>query len=83
MHPNNLEVGKLFGKCSGFMLCTGAHYLIGYIRDDKSKGCCLKIWTNKWDRTICAFTATAENILRKVTPWWTMQSNQSGYLCNV
>ena len=33
MNPNNIEAGGLFGQCSGFKVCMGAHYLGGYIRD--------------------------------------------------
>ena len=33
----NVEAGKLFGRRHGFKVCTGAHYLGGYIGDDESK----------------------------------------------
>ena len=49
VHPNNLEVGELFGQCRVFKVCIGARYLGGYIRDDKSKGDWLKKLMDKWE----------------------------------
>ena len=37
VHPDNPEARKMFGASHGFKVCTGAHYLGGYIGDDNSK----------------------------------------------
>ena len=37
LQPENLEARKVFGARHGFKVCTGTHYLGGYIGDDKSK----------------------------------------------
>ena len=37
VRPENIEAGKVFGACHIFKVCTGARYIGGYIRDDKSK----------------------------------------------
>ena len=37
VRPDNLEAGKVLGRRHGFMVCTGARYLEGYIRDNDSK----------------------------------------------
>ena len=37
MHPDNLKDVKRFGLIRGFKVYTGARYLCGFIRDDKSK----------------------------------------------
>ena len=37
VHLENLEAGKYFGACHGFKVCTGAHYIGGYIREEKFK----------------------------------------------
>ena len=37
VRPENLQAGKLFRSRHGFKECTGARYLEGYIRDDKTK----------------------------------------------
>ena len=58
LHLKNLEAEELFGVHHGFAVCTGAHSLGKYIRDDKSKGGWLKTQKNKWDRNICAVTNT-------------------------
>ena len=56
MHTENPESGINFGSSHGFKVCTGAHYIGGYIRDDKSKREWLKDWTEKCWRNIHAFT---------------------------
>ena len=52
VRPDNLEAGKLFGKRHGFRVCTGAHYLGNYIRDDESKCDWLRERTLTWERNI-------------------------------
>ena len=47
VHPDNLKSGELFGTHHGFAVCTGPHYIGGYIGDDESKGGCLKKWMEK------------------------------------
>ena len=37
LRPDNLDDGKVSGARHGFKVCTGAHYIGGYIGDDKSK----------------------------------------------
>ena len=37
VRPENLEAGKVFVARHGFWVCTGAHYLGGYIGEDESK----------------------------------------------
>ena len=37
VRPENIEAGKVFGRRHIFKVCTGARYLGGYIRDDKSE----------------------------------------------
>ena len=82
MHPKNLEVGVLFGQCYGFKIFTGALYLGGYTKDEKSKGNWLKKRTEKWERKFVRSPQRRRNILRKVTPHGTVKSNHSGYFCN-
>ena len=52
VRPDNLKAGKLFGKRHGFRVCTGAHYLGNYIRDDESKCDWLRERTLMWERNI-------------------------------
>ena len=59
VHPDNLEMGKIFGANHGFTVCMGARYLWGYIRDDKSKHDWLRNWREKWKRKTHAVTKTA------------------------
>ena len=54
VHPDNLEAGKVLGTRYRFKVCTGAHYLGGYIGDDKSK--------SNWPRE---HTLTLENKLER------------------
>ena len=58
MHPQNLESGEEFRQCHGFKVCTGARYIRGYIRDDKTIGDWLKEIPEKWEREICALRKT-------------------------
>ena len=37
VRPENLEAGKLFGRRYRFIVCTGAHYMGAYIRENESK----------------------------------------------
>ena len=60
VHPNNIKAGKLFGRCHGFKVCTGACYLSVYIGDEKSKGSWLKTRKEKWERDIWSLSKTAE-----------------------
>ena len=48
VHLNNPEAAKLFFLWHGFKLCMGAHYLGGYIKDEKSKREWLKKRTDTW-----------------------------------
>ena len=59
VHPQNPELGEELRRHHRFKVCTGAHYLGGYIGDEKTKGDCLKYCKEKWERDICAFRKTA------------------------
>ena len=59
VHPDNLEAGRLFGVSHGFKVCTGSHYIGGYIGDEESKRDWLKDRTDKWEINIRAVTKTA------------------------
>ena len=61
MHPENLEVRKLFGMSHEFKVCTGTRYIGGYIRYDKYKRDCLKKYMETWERKICMISETAGN----------------------
>ena len=52
MHPENLEAGREFGTRHGFEVCTGTHYLGGYIGGDKSKRDWLREHTLTWEENI-------------------------------
>ena len=56
VHPENPKARKLFFVRCGFKVCTGARYLGGYIRDDKSKRSWLKDWMDKWEINIYVIT---------------------------
>ena len=56
---DNLEAGKVFGARHVFKVCTGARYLGGYIRDDKSKHDWLKERTLTWENNIITIRKTA------------------------
>ena len=47
VHLKKIEVGELFCQCNGFKVCIGAHYLIGYTRENKPKGDWIKKLTEK------------------------------------
>ena len=59
MHLNNLIVGKEFSVHHGFNVCTGAHYLGGFIANDKSKRDWLKHRTPMWEKNNVVITETA------------------------
>ena len=52
VHPDNIKARKVFGTRHGFIVCTGAHCLGGYIGDDESKSDCLRECTMMWDKNI-------------------------------
>ena len=60
----NLEAGKLFRASHGFRVCTGAHYLGGYIGDDRSKRDCLRERTLMWEKNIDTIRKTAGKYLQ-------------------
>ena len=57
--PENIEAGKLFGARYRFRVCTGAHYLGGYIGGDKSKRDWLRERTLTWENNINTISKTA------------------------
>ena len=59
VRPDNIESGKLFGARHGFMVCMGAHYLGGYIKDDNSKRDWLRECTLTWENNISTISETA------------------------
>ena len=59
VHPKNIEAGKVFGRRHGFRVCAVAHYLGGYIGDDKSKRDWLRDCTLTWERNINTIRKTA------------------------
>ena len=59
MHMKNIDVGEPFVECHGFKVCTGVHYLSGYIGDEESKDDCTKKQMKKWEIDICALIKTA------------------------
>ena len=60
IRPDNLEAGKVFGARHGFRVCTGAHYLGGYIGDDKFKRDWLIERTLTWEKNINTISKTTE-----------------------
>ena len=52
VRPKNIEAGKFFGARHGFRVCMGAHYLGGYIGDDKSKLNWLRERMLAWEKNI-------------------------------
>ena len=80
--PDNLEAGKIFRAHHRFRVCTGARYLGGYIRDDKSKQNWLRESTLTWEKNINTIRETQVNIPRRVTLQWYVQYNQNGYFFN-
>ena len=59
MYPDNIEARKEFSVRHVFKVCTGAHYLGGYIGDDESKRNCLRERTLMWENTIGTIRETA------------------------
>ena len=51
----------MFGSRHGFKVCTGARYLGGYIRDDKSKIDWLIERPLTWEKNISTIRETAGN----------------------
>ena len=49
----------MFGARHGFKVCTGAHYLWGYIGDDKSKRYWLRERTLTWEKNVNTVIKTA------------------------
>ena len=82
VHPDNLEAGKRFGLRHGFKVCTFAHYLSGFIGDDKYKRDWIKNCTLIWEQNIHTIRKTAGKYPQKVPSWWYGQSNWSGYFYN-
>ena len=52
VRPENLKAGKVFRDRHIFKVCTGAHYLGGYIGYDDSKHNWLRERTLTWDKNI-------------------------------
>ena len=79
IHPENLEAGKVFGRCHGFRVCTGARYLRGYIGDDESKRDWLRYCMLTWEKNINTFSKTAGKypqgscaaVVREIQSEWT------------
>ena len=59
VHPENLKAGKEFGARHGFKVCTGTHYLRGYIKDNDYKSNWLRECTLAWDKSIDTISKTA------------------------
>ena len=59
VRPENIEAGEVFGECHGSRVCTGAHFIGGYIRDDKSKRNWLRESTLTWEKNINTISETA------------------------
>ena len=59
VRPENLKAGKNFRARHRFKVCAGAHYLGGYIGDNKSKRFCLRERTLVWEKKINMISATA------------------------
>ena len=78
VRPENLEAGKVFGARHGFKVCTGARYLGGYIRDDKSKRDWLRERTLMWEENISMISKTTGKypqesyaaVVRKIQSEW-------------
>ena len=58
-HPENIKAGKVFGARHGFRVCTGAHYLGGYIGYNKSKRDWLRERTLTREKNINTISKTA------------------------
>ena len=64
VRPENLEAGKLFGAHQRFNVCTSAHYLGGYIGDNKSKRDWLRERTLMWEKNTSTIRETARKYLQ-------------------
>ena len=78
VRPENLEAVKVFGACHGFRVFTGAHYLGGYIGDNKSKHDWLRESTLTWEKNINTISKTvgkypqdsSATVVRDIQPEW-------------
>ena len=52
VHTENIEAIKVFSKCHGFKVCTGAFYLGGYISNDESNINWMRECMMTWDKNI-------------------------------
>ena len=59
MHTYNPEAGEVFRESHGFKVCTGTHYLGGYIGYDESKRDWLRECTLAWENKIGMISKTA------------------------
>ena len=73
----------MFRANQGFRVCTGAHYIGGYISDDESKLDWLRERTLTWERKSTGSAKPRGDISMIVTPQWYVQSNHNGYSFNV
>ena len=72
MHPDNLEVQKMFGLRHRFKVCTAAGYIGIFIGEENSKLYWQIYFKLKLENNIHNIIKAAENVLRKVMTQWYM-----------
>ena len=70
LHPDNIVAGKVFGARPVFKVCTGTHYLGGYIGYNDSNRDWLRESTLTWENNIGTIRKPRKNIPRRVTLQW-------------
>ena len=60
VHPDNIVARKEFDLSHGFKVCTGIHYLGGFIEDDNYNIDWLKYCTLNWEKNIITIRKTAD-----------------------
>ena len=55
LHPDNIKSGKQVGSRLSFKVCTGMHYIGGYIRDEESNRDWMKNCMETWERIFAQF----------------------------
>ena len=78
VHPQNPELGEELRRHHRFKVCTGAHYLGGYIGDEKPKAIVSNIARRNGRETFVLSEKRPISVLRRVMPQWPVWFNQNG-----
>ena len=70
VHPENIRDEEVFCERHGFKVCTGGHYLGGYIEYDDYKSEWLRECILTWEKNICMIGKPQVNTPRRITPQW-------------